>query len=73
MTKEVIGLVDELYEMRLETLLSVQDLVEAVVGALEVRSLSLVHNTIQSVLRAPVMLVFLLAISVVCEHEISSD
>jgi N-acetylglucosamine-6-sulfatase len=35
MTKEVIGLVDELYEMRLETLLSVQDLLEAVVGALE--------------------------------------
>ena len=41
MTKEVIGLVDGLYEMLLETLLSVQDLVEAVVGALEVRSLSL--------------------------------
>ena len=40
MTKEVIGLVDELYEMRLETLLSVQDLLEAVVGALEVRTLT---------------------------------
>ena len=40
MTKEVIGLVDELYEMRLETLLSVQDLLEAVVGSLEVRTLT---------------------------------
>ena len=36
MTKEVIGLVDELYEMRLESLLSVQDLVEAVIQALDV-------------------------------------
>ena len=38
MTKEVIGLVDTLYENRLETLLSVQDLVEAVIEALEVRT-----------------------------------
>ena len=37
MTEEVVGLVDDLYEMRLETLLSVQDLVEAVIKALEVR------------------------------------
>ena len=37
MTEEVIGLVDDLYEMRLETLLSVQDLVEAVILTLEVR------------------------------------
>ena len=36
MTKEVVGLVDELYEMRLQSLLSVQDLVQAVVEALEV-------------------------------------
>ena len=36
MTEQVMGLVDELYEMRLESLLSVQDLVEAVVEALEV-------------------------------------
>lgn len=36
MTKEVVGLVDELYEMRLQSLLSVQDLVQAVVQALEV-------------------------------------
>ena len=38
MTEEVIGLVDELYEMRLESLLSVQDLVEAVITTLEVRT-----------------------------------
>ena len=38
MTEQVMGLVDELYEMRLESLLSVQDLVEAVVEALEVRT-----------------------------------
>lgn len=37
MTEQVIGLVDDLYEMRLETLLSVQDLVEAVIKTLEVR------------------------------------
>ena len=37
MTDEVIGLVDDLYEMRLETLLSVQDLVEAIILTLEVR------------------------------------
>lgn len=37
MTEEVMGLVDVLYEMRLETLLSVQDLVQAVIAALEVR------------------------------------
>ena len=37
MTEEVVGLVDDLYEMRLESLLSVQDLVEAVITALEVR------------------------------------
>ena len=36
MTEQVMGLVDEVYEMRLESLLSVQDLVEAVVEALEV-------------------------------------
>ena len=36
MTEQVMGLVDELYEMRLESLLSVQDLVEAMVEALEV-------------------------------------
>ena len=36
MTEQVMGLVDELYEMRLESLLSVQYLVEAVVEALEV-------------------------------------
>ena len=36
MTEQVMGLVDELYKMRLESLLSVQDLVEAVVEALEV-------------------------------------
>jgi N-acetylglucosamine-6-sulfatase len=35
MTEEVIGLVDELYEMRLESLLSVQDLVQAVIQTLE--------------------------------------
>lgn len=37
MTEEVIGLVDQLYQMRLETLLSVQDLVQAVIETLEVR------------------------------------
>ena len=36
MTEQVMGLVDELYKMRLESLLSVQDLVEAVVEVLEV-------------------------------------
>ena len=40
MTEEVMGLVDDLYEMRLESLLSVQDLVEAVVKALDVRHLT---------------------------------
>ena len=38
MTEQVIGLVDELYAMRLETLQSVQDLVEAVIEVLEVRT-----------------------------------
>lgn len=36
MTEEVMGLVDELYERRLETLLSVQDLVQTVIETLEV-------------------------------------
>ena len=40
MTEEIVGLVDDLYEMRLESLLSVQDLVQAVVAALEVRCVS---------------------------------
>lgn len=36
MTDAIEGVVDTLYEMRLETLLSVDDLVTAVVNALEV-------------------------------------
>ena len=40
MTDAIEGVVDTLYEMRLETLLSVEDLVTAVVNALEVN-----HNS----------------------------
>ena len=36
MTSDIIGLVDELYEMRLETLLSVQDLLQDLIETLEV-------------------------------------
>lgn len=36
MTDAIEGVIDTLYEMRLETLLSVDDLVTAVVNALEV-------------------------------------
>ena len=36
MTDAIEGVVDTLYEMRLETLLSVEDLVTVVVNALEV-------------------------------------
>ena len=51
MTEEVIGLVDELYEMRLESLLSVQDLVEAVITALQVRTLLRIHIHVDSLCR----------------------